>query len=93
MQTKDKSDKAIAVEFDGFKIISIEKQDRGDFATGYITIKWPNASDHVGGGIEEGDTTTDSFIDYDNNGAKIAFDSWYPENVYKQLCAAINNTK
>jgi hypothetical protein len=90
MQTQYKSDNAIAAEFDGFKIISIEKTNRGDYATGYITIEWPNGDESVGGGIEEGGTTIDSFIDYDNNGARIAFDSWYPENVYKQLCAAIN---
>lgn len=91
--TQYKTDKAIANEFQNFTVDAIEynRYTSGELTGGgYITITWPQAGEHVGGGIEEGDTTTDSFIKYSHNG-RIAFNSWYPESVYNALCTAIEN--
>ena len=88
---KYKTDEAIAEEFQNFTIDAIEynRHANGELkSSGHITITWPHAGEHVGGGIMEGDTTTDSFIIYDHNG-KIAFDNWYPEGVYLTLCDMI----
>jgi len=76
-----KSDKDIEKEFEDFEILDI------DFATdssGWIEIKFPNAEEHVGGGADE---IVDRFIIY-NNG-KIAFENWYPDDIYNQLVKAI----
>ena len=77
-----KSDKDIAKEFDNFNIIDIEFESD---SSGWIKIEFPNADEHVGGGTDE---VVDSFIIYDNN--KIAFNNWYPENVYEELSNAIH---
>lgn len=90
MQTY-KSDNDIAAEFKGFVVDNVEYSHRtsGGARSGYITVTWPNGEESVGGGIENGDTTTDNWIDYDGDGVKIAFGSWYPDNVYTILCDAI----
>ena len=86
-----KTDEAIAGEFRDFTVEDVEynRDNSGELkGSGYITITWPHAGEHVGGGVEDGDTTTDSFIIYAHNG-KIAFDNWYPEDVYLTLCDMI----
>lgn len=92
METRTyKTDDSISKEFRNFTIDAIEynRYTNGELrSSGYITITWPQAGEHVGGGIEGGDTTTDGFIIYEHNG-RIAFDSWYPEDVYLTLCDMI----
>ena len=80
-----KSDEDIAKEFDNFKILKIDVKPSGN--SGMIEIDFPNGQEHVGGGTN---LVTDSWIKYEHNG-KIAFDNWYPENVYLQLVSAIND--
>lgn len=78
-----KSDDAIADEFKGMKIVKIDVNPSK--SSGYIEIEFPEAGESVGGGT---DYVTDSWIKYDHNG-KIAFDNWYPEDVYLALVDAI----
>jgi len=78
-----KSDDDIIKEFDGFKILSIEKNGS---CSGYIDIDFPNGQEHVGGGTNY---VIDSWIKYPHNN-KIAFNNWYPDKVYYALCNAIN---
>ena len=77
-----KSDKAIAQEFDNFKIENINKTGE---CSGWIEISFPNGQEHVGGT----DYVCDHWIKYPHN-SKIAFDNWYPDKVYFALCNAIN---
>ena len=79
-----KSDDAIADEFKDMKIVKIEVKPSG--FSGFIELEFPNAGEHVGGGT---DSVSDSWIKYDSG--KIAFDNWYPENIYLQLVKAIND--
>ena len=74
--TTYKSDKDIAGEFDGLRVVSHEKTTHG----GYITCIAPNAGDHVAGGAGE---FTDHYIVYDDG--RVAFDNWYPESAYNAL--------
>lgn len=79
-EEKYKSDKEIEDEFKDFKIVKIE----GRGSSGWIEIQFPYGREHVGGGTDE---VVDHWIKYPNG--KIAFDNWYPEDVYKKLVAAI----
>lgn len=91
MTTKYKTDKDIAAEFDNFIILEVTHDHTGSSGarSGYLTILWSNAGESVGGGIKKGGTTTDSYIDYDGDCKKIAFDSWYPEKTYNLLKKAV----
>ena len=82
---KYKSDAAIAAEFDGFTILGITSF--GD-SSGRINIEFPNADEHVGGGTNQVNT---GYIIYDNG--VIAFDDWFPEDVYHTLCKYIVDNK
>lgn len=79
-----KSDADIAKEFEGFKIQSFEFKN-GDKDSGWIVLEFPNPGESVGGGQEEGTSAEVStgFIVYQNG--KVAFDDWFPENVYNEL--------
>ena len=79
-----KTDKEIAQEFKGFKIVNITVNK--SLFSGSIEIDFPNAEEHVGGGT---DSVCDSWIKYDSG--KIAFDHWYTDEVYFALVNAINN--
>lgn len=81
-----KSDDDIKSEFNNFKITSIEVKPSGD--SGYINIEFPEGGEHVGGGTDE---VSDSWIIYDNG--RVAFDNWYPEEVYNELVDAIHQKK
>lgn len=80
-----KSDEDIAKEFSGMQIINIEVRPSG--SSGWIELSFPDAGEHVGGGANE---VTDSWIKYNHNG-KIAFDNWYPPEIYQQLVSAIED--
>lgn len=76
-----KSDEDIKKEFNDFTIQDIDfKSD----SSGWITIEFPEAGEHVGGGTDE---VVDKFIIYDNG--KIAFENWYPDDVYHALVDAL----
>ena len=77
-----KNDKDIAKEFEGLKITRVELATK---CSGYITVEFPNGEDHVGGGATE---VFDHFINY--NDGRVAFDNWYPDNVYDKLVVAVN---
>lgn len=83
-ENKYKSDEDIENEFKNFNIRKIEVKPSGN--SGWIEIEFPEGEEHVGGGTDE---VVDHWIKYDNG--KIAFDNWYPENVYKKLVLAIEN--
>lgn len=76
-----KSDDAIAREFDGFTILGIEKYSE---QSGRISVDFPDGGEHVGGGATN---VNDGYIVYDSG--VIAFDSWYPDAVYRALCEYI----
>ena len=69
------SDADIEASYNDFVIVDNElTPDKGNGSrSGYITIEFPHNEDRV-----------DNWIQYEPNG-KIAFDHWYPENVYHQL--------
>jgi len=79
-----KSDADIAAEFKGMDIKKIEVKPSGD--SGYIEVAFPEGGEHVGGGT---DYVVDHWIKYDSG--KIAFDNWYPDDVYHNLVAAIED--
>jgi len=77
-----KSDEEISSEFDGMQIVEI--QVGPSRSSGWIELSFPEAGEHVGGGADE---LTDRWIKYDNG--KIAFENWYPTEIYSQLVNAI----
>jgi hypothetical protein len=79
-----KTDKMIELEFNNYKILSIDKTSDD---SGYIEINFPNGGESVGGGSS---LICDRWIKYPFNN-KIAFDHWYPARIYLALCIAINN--
>jgi hypothetical protein len=92
MHNRYKSDEAIASEFDGFSIAKIEHGDipaGREYRAGHIYIVFPNGGEHVGGGTTE---VCDAYIDYNGDGSRIAFDNWYPEVVYEELCKTVRES-
>jgi len=85
MAQRYKSDEDIASEFSGMQINNIDIGKSG--YSGWIELFFPEGEEHVGGGANE---VTDRWIKYPHNG-KIAFENWYPENIYNELVAAIEN--
>jgi len=81
-----KSDEDIRKEFENFEVKELKFKESG--VSGYINIYFPNAGESVGGGTSE---VVDNFIIYDNG--KIAFDNWYPEEVYLALVNYIYKEK
>ena len=79
-----KSDENIESEFSN--MIIQEVQVGPSLSSGWIQLSFPEGKEHVGGGATE---ITDRWIKYDNN--KIAFDNWYPTNIYNQLVIAIEH--
>ena len=70
------SDDDIESGYNDYNIISCEVKniDEEGGASGYIDIEFPNSEDK-----------SDSWIKYGYN-KKIAFDNWYPDNIYYELC-------
>lgn len=90
-EARYKSDADIAGEFANMKILGVEVTPSRDadveWVSGYIEVEFPEGGEHVGGGT---DYVNDRWIKYDKNKpGKIAFDNWYPEDVYNQLAAAV----
>lgn len=80
---KYKSDEQIQKEFEDYKILKLKFTSKErDF--GYFDLSFPNASEHVAGGNDE---VRDGFIVYDDG--RVAFDNWYPENIYNELKSAV----
>ena len=100
-----KSDEAIADEFTGMMVESVEithgNIDTSEFLSGNISINFPAAGEHVGGGQEGEATVYEHWIFYnyqewktaggDEGGVipRIAFDNWYPERTGMELREAI----
>ena len=87
-----KTDKDIEAEFADFTVknVSIDTtRAHLDSKSGYITVVWPHGDESVCGGVENYSETVDSWIDYNGDGKRIAFDSWYPDSVYSALCDAV----
>lgn len=82
------SDEDIHSQYEGFRILQlqVEKVERFRFKgfDGAIEIEFPNADE-----IDYDSTVVDNFIVYDENATQIAFDRWYPSDVYNRLCSAI----
>ena len=76
------TDKQIEQTYQNYNIVSIEfKSSR---KSGYIELEFPN------GNPEFSQDRVDNFIIYDSG--KIAFNYWYPESIYLELCAIIKNS-
>ena len=77
-----KSDEDIEAEFSNYKILSLEvaPSKSGKGYIGSIEVDFPEAGESVGGGTNY---VYDNFIVYDNNGDRIAFDNWYPDEVVR----------
>jgi len=84
-ENRYKSDEDISSEFSNMEIRDIQVKDSG--SSGWIELSFPEAGEHVGGGASE---VVDHWIKYDHNG-KIAFDNWYPTEIYTKLVGAIEN--
>lgn len=85
-EEKYKTDEEIEKEFKDYEIKSLEFRDSKD--SGFIEIYFPEAGESVGGGTEY---VVDNFIIYDTG--KIAFDNWYPENIYLELVDYIRKNR
>jgi len=80
-----KSDQEILEEFSGFSIIDIDMRGGG----GFVELSFPNGGESVGGGLEDGGEVSDHFIIYDDG--RIAFNNWYPDEVYDAIVSAIRS--
>ena len=87
MEERYLSDSQIAAQYEGFKVTesSCEKLRFSDGFSGYLCIDFPNAN-HP----DFNESVCDNWIQYGFNG-KIAFDNWYPEEVYNKLCVIVSN--
>lgn len=80
------TDALIEAQYEGFKVVGF-KYDRNRYSEGFsgtIEIEFPNAYHE-----DFDDYKCDNFIAYDNECKRIAFDNWYPEDVYNNLCMYI----
>jgi hypothetical protein len=80
------TDALIEAQYEGFKVVGF-KYDHNRYSEGFsgvIEIEFPNATH------EDFDNyKCDNFIAYDDDCKRIAFDNWYPEEVYYNLCMYI----
>lgn len=90
------NDDEIAGFYKDFNIKSINNLEKkssvwnGDehfYYTGDIVIEFPNADDDYDEFAHE--ETYDNFIAHKEDGTGVAFDNWYPDEVYNQLSSAI----
>lgn len=90
------NDDEIAGFYKDFNIKSINNLEKkssvwnGDehfYYTGDIVIEFPNADDDYDEFAHE--ETYDHFIAHKEDGTRVAFDNWYPDEVYDQLSSAI----
>lgn len=79
------SDDDIHSQYEGFRITYLDvDRNRLNGFNGTIEIEFPNADE-----IDFDGNVVDNFIVYDKNASQIAFDRWYPSDVYNRLCSAI----
>lgn len=82
------SDQQIAAQYEGFKIthLSFDEplHDGQEWFGGTVEIDFPNAT-HP----DFDSVIVDNFISYEKEGNRIAFDHWFPEEVYYNLCHKI----
>lgn len=85
------SDQQIAAQYEGFKIthLSFDEplHDGQEWFSGTVEIDFPNAT-HP----DFDSAIVDNFISYGREGNRIAFDHWFPETVYYNLCHQIRKT-
>lgn len=72
------SDEDIEYSYTGYSIRELKMNSSG--SSGFIDIEFPFNEDKC-----------DNFIIYDSG--IIAFDYWYPDKIYKELCEYINTHK
>ena len=79
------SDADIAAQYSNFEVtsLSVEKSEFGGYS-GCVEVSFPNADE-----IDFDSSVCDNFIIYDDEAKKIAFDNWYPDEVYYNLCYII----
>ncbi len=80
------TDEQIAAQYADFEVVGCEYDHcrYGEGFSGTIEVDFPKA-DH-----EDFDShKCDNFIAYDNECKHIAFDYWYPNEVYHSLCTYI----
>jgi len=82
------SDVQIAAQYSDFKILSLNVEEKDTYFTGCVEIEFPNADNTTFDGYK-----CDNFIGYDKTGERIAFDNWYPDEVYYNLCYQINKQR
>ena len=82
------TDAQIEAQYRDFEIVGFEysKNRLSDGYSGIIEVKFPHA-DHP----DFDDYKCDNYIVYDNECERIAFDNWYPVDVYNALCEYIRN--
>lgn len=80
------SDAQIAAQYDDFKVVGFKYDHNryGEGFSGVIEIEFPKATHE-----DFDDYKCDNFIAYDDECKRIAFDNWYPEEVYYNLCMYI----
>lgn len=79
------SDADIAAQYSDFEVnsLSVEKSEFGGYS-GCVDVSFPNADE-----IDFDSSVCDNFIIYDDEAKRIAFDNWYPDEVYYNLCYMI----
>ena len=75
------SDEDINNQYSNFKILDISKEGN---KSGYIEVEFPNADDS-----DYDSYVNTGYIIYDNG--TVAFDKWFPEEVYNNLVDAVKN--
>lgn len=88
MEEKLLSDVQICAQYSDFRINDIKIEERDNYFVGTIDLSFPNATHE-----DFNNECIDNFISYDKDGKEIAFDYWYPENVYLALCNAIRKKR
>ena len=79
------SDADIAAQYSNFEVnsLSVEKSEFGGYI-GCVEVEFTLADE-----IDFDSLVCDNFIIYDDEAKKIAFDNWYPGEVYSKLCDII----
>lgn len=82
------SDAQIKAQYKDFSVnhISAERLKHSDGWSGTIELEFPNAN-HP----DFDSSVIDVFIAYDEELRKIAFDRWYPEEIYDSICEQIRD--
>lgn len=91
------NDDEIADFYKDFEIVSIDNIEKKEsvyngetnyYYVGEIEIKFPHADEDNYDEFAH-ETTTDEFIAHNEDGTKVAFDNWYPAEVYEKLANAV----